>query len=192
MQIEDSELVQRSKAGELEAFNEIVERYRSLVFNTAARILGSRAAADDAAQETFISAYRSICRFRGGSLRAWLLRIASNASYDFLRSVRRRAEQSLDLAMERPSGEASPEQQAEHSELGAQLQRAILSLPPDQRTVLVLVDVQGFSYEEAAEAAEVAVGTIRSRLSRARRRARDYLREQTDLLPYHLREDDGE
>ncbi len=188
MQIDDSELVERSKAGELEAFNEIVERYRSLVFNSAARILGSRAAADDAAQETFISAYRSICRFRGGSLRAWLLRIAANASYDWLRSVRRRAEQSLDLAMERPSGEASPEQRAEQSELGAHLQRAILSLPSDQRAVLVLVDVQGFSYEEAAEAAGVAVGTIRSRLNRARRRARNYLRQHTSLLPAHLAE----
>lgn len=192
MQIDDSELVERSKAGELEAFNEIVERYRSLVFNSAARILGSRAAADDAAQETFISAYRSICRFRGGSLRAWLLRIAANASYDWLRSVRRRAEQSLDLAMERPSAEASPEQRAEHSELGAHLQRAILSLPPDQRAVLVLVDVQGFSYEEAAEAAGVAVGTVRSRLSRARRRARDYLRQHTDLLPAYIGESGGE
>ena len=183
MQLDESELVERSKAGELEAFNEIVERYRSLVFNTAARILGSRSAADDAAQETFISAYRSICRFRGGSLRAWLLRIAANASYDWIRSVRRRAEQSLDLAMERPSGEESPEQHAERSELAAQLQSAILSLPPDQRNVLVLVDVQGLSYEEAAGAAGVAVGTIRSRLSRARRRARTYLKEHTDLLP---------
>ena len=192
MQIDDSELVERSKAGELEAFNEIVERYRSLVFNSAARILGSRAAADDAAQETFISAYRSICRFRGGSLRAWLLRIAANASYDWLRSVRRRAEQSLDLAMDRPSGEASPEQRAEHSELGVHLQRAILSLPPDQRAVLVLVDVQGFSYEEAAEAAGVAVGTVRSRLSRARRRARSYLREHTGLLPAPREDGNGE
>ena len=192
MQIDDSELVQRSKAGELEAFNEIVDRYRSLVFNTSARILGSRAAADDTAQETFISAYRSICRFRGGSLRAWLLRIATNASYDFLRSVRRRPEQPLDLVMERPSGEVSPEQHAEHSELGAQLQRAVLSLSPEQRTVLVLVDVQGLSYEEAAEATGVAVGTIRSRLSRARRRARDYLRKNTDLLPAHLRKGDKE
>ena len=183
MQHDEPELVERSKAGELEAFNRIVERYRSLVFNVAARILGSRPAADDVAQEAFISAYRSIARFRGGSLRAWLLRIATNASYDYIRSVRRRAEQPLDLAMERPAGAESPEQHAERNEVAAQLQRAILSLPHDQRTVLVLVDVHGLSYEEAAEAEGVALGTIRSRLSRARRRARDYLREHTDLMP---------
>ena len=192
MHQDDSDLIERSQAGDLAAFNLIVERYQTQVFNVAARILGDRSAADDVAQEAFISAHRALGGFRGGSLRAWLLRIASNAAYDYIRASRRRPEQSLDLAMENPSfspptGSESPEQHAERSELAAQLQQAILSLSDDQRNTLVLIDVQGLSYEETAESTGVSIGTVKSRLSRARRRAQVYLRENTDILPSRLR-----
>ena len=150
MQDEDADLVARSKQGDLSAFNLIVDRYQSQVYNLAARILANRTTAEDVAQETFISAYRAISRFRGGSLRAWLLRIATNRSYDFIRASKRRPEQSLERSMENPSfsvpsGEATPEEIALRGELGAEIQRAMLSLPPDQRTTLALIDVQGLS-----------------------------------------------
>ena len=146
MHPDDADLASRSQAGDLSAFNLIVERYQSQVYNLAARILGDRTTAEDISQETFISAYKAITRFRGGSLRAWLLRIASNLCYDSIRASRRRPAQSLDQALlnpgfSPPSAEASPEQQAIMGELRAELQRAILALPPDQRNTLVLIDV---------------------------------------------------
>ena len=192
MEPADAELARRSQEGDLDAFNAIVVRYRSQVFNLAARFLGDPAAADDISQETFISAHRAIGGFRGGSLRAWLLRIASNASRDFIRASRRRPADSLDRSLENPSfqvasGGESPEQHALRGELGAEIQRAILSLHEDQRAVLVLVDVQGLSYEEAAQAVGASIGTVKSRLNRARRRVRDSLMQRRELLPDQFR-----
>ena len=189
----DDELVGRSLQGELAAFNQIVERYQSRVFNVSARILGDRAAAEDITQETFISAHRALGGFRGGSLRAWLLRIASNHSYDYLRSSKRKREQSLDEALERPgfrepSGGRSPEGEAEACELRDEIQKAILELPLDQRVALVLVDVQGFGYQETAEAVGASLGTVKSRLSRARGRVRDHMMRHRELLPGSLRQ----
>ena len=144
-----------SKQGDLGAFNQIVERYQSQVYNLSARILGDRTAAEDVTQEAFVSAFRAISRFRGGSLRAWLLRIGSNASYDHIRSRARRPELSLDESLLNPgfsvpSTDPSPEQYAMSRELSAEIQKAIVSLPLDQRTVMLLIDVQGLSYDEAA------------------------------------------
>lgn len=193
MQEEDADLVIRSKQGDLFAFNRIVQRYESQVHNVAARIIGDRGAAEDVAQETFISAHRAIGRFRGGSLRAWLLRIASNQSYDHIRAARRRPEQPLDEAVlnrgnSLPSGETSPEQMALGRELRDEIQRAIASLPFDQRTALVLVDIQGLSYRETAEATSVSLGTVKSRLSRARHGVRDILLQHADILPEQFRQ----
>ena len=193
MQPDESELVERSKGHDLSAFNQIVERYQSHVFNLAARILGDRTAAEDVAQETFISAFRAIDGFRGGSLRAWLLRIASNRSYDSIRSRKRRSENSLDEALENPSFQVaskdpSPEQMALRGELRDEIQNAVLSLPPDQRAVVVMVDVQGLSYDEASEATGASLGTVKSRLSRARAAVRGHLLERSELLPDQFRQ----
>lgn len=193
MDAEDSELVVRSKDGDLHAFNFIVQRYQSQVLNLSARIIGDRGRAEDVTQETFISAYQAIGRFRGGSLRAWLMRIAANASRDSLRGSRRRPEQSLDESLESQSfqpvsAEPSPEEHAERSELNAELQKAILALSDDQRAVLVLIDVQGFSYEETTESVGASIGTVKSRLNRARRRVRDILMERRELLPDRFRQ----
>ena len=193
MEIEDATLVERSRNGDLDAFNQIVRRYQLRVYNLAARILGDRTAAEDIAQDTFVSAYKALARFRGGSLRAWLLRIASNLCYDRLRSAKRRPEQSLDEAMESPgfhvpSRDPSPEQQAISRELHDHVQRAILGLPFDQRNTIMLVDVQGLSYEEAAEAMDVSMGTVKSRLSRARAAVRDALMAHRELLPDKFRQ----
>ncbi len=193
MEIDDATLVERSRNGDLEAFNQIVRRYQLRVYNLAARILGDRTAAEDVAQDTFVSAYKALARFRGGSLRAWLLRIASNQCYDRLRSAKRRPEQSLDEAMESPgfhvpSRDPSPEQQAISRELHDHVQRAILGLPFDQRNTIMLVDVQGLSYEAAAEAMDVSMGTVKSRLSRARAAVRDALMAHRELLPDKFRQ----
>ena len=158
----------------------------------AARVLGNRTSAEDVAQETFVSAYKAIGRFRGGSLRAWLLRIASNLSIDGIRTSRRRPEASLDEALLSPgfqpvSREESPEHRTLANELAGEIQQAILSIPNDQRTILVLIDVQGMSYEEAADSTGVSIGTVKSRLNRARRRVRDHLKQHRELLPERFR-----
>ena len=192
MELTDSELVSRSQRGDLGAFNMIVERYQTQVFNLVARMLGNRTWAEDVTQEAFISAYRAMGKFRGGVLRAWLLRIASNASRDMIRASRRRREESLDQSMldtgfQVASSEPSPEQRALRGELGAEIQRAILALQEDQRAVLVLVDVRGLSYEEASEVTGVSLGTVKSRLNRARARVRDHLLTHGELLPDQFR-----
>ncbi|MXY46053.1 MAG: RNA polymerase sigma factor [Chloroflexi bacterium] len=193
MNIGDLELIRRSKEGDLNAFNEIVERYHRQVFNTAARILGSTAHADDATQETFISAYRAIGKFRGVNLAPWLLRIAKNQCYDMLRAMRRRPADSLEGNLMNPSFQpvergGGPEEATLLSELAAEIQRAILTLPESQRLIITLVDVQGFSYDAAAQVAGISKGTVKSRLSRARARVRDHLRGAGELLPPEFRQ----
>ena len=193
MKPSDLDLIRRSKAGNLDAFNVLVERYQGQVFNAAIRILGNGAAADDATQETFIAAYGAIGRFRGDNIRAWLLRIAKNKCYDMMRSARRRQADSLDDMPNEPRAMASanptPEEAAMRGELAAAIQQAIMALPRDQRAAVVFVDVQGLSYGEAAEAAGVSIGTVKSRLSRGRRAVRDYLREHGgELLPPEFRQ----
>ena len=193
MNIGDLELIRRSKEGDLDAFNEIVARYQGRVFNTAARILGSASYADDATQETFISAYRAIGKFRGVNLAPWLLRIAKNQCYDMIRAMRRRPADSLEENLTNPAVVrvqvgGSPEEEALRGELAAEIQRAILSLPEEQRLVVTLIDVQGFSYAEAADIARASTGTVKSRLSRGRARVRDHLRELGELLPPEFRQ----
>ena len=189
----DAELVTRSVGGDLSAFNQIVDRYQSQVYNVATRTLGSRLAAEDVTQETFISAYKAIRGFRGGNLRAWLLRIARNQCFDHLRSMRRRPESSLEEAFEdtgfvHPApADSLPETQALTAELGRAISRAIDALPRDQRITLVTIDIQGLSYEETAEAFGVSIGTVKSRLSRARSKVRDLLARETELLPEQFR-----
>ncbi len=190
--MQEQDLIARSQDGELAAFNDLVELYQATVYNLAYRIVGSAAAAEDATQETFISAFRAIGTFRGGSFRGWLMRIATNAAYDQLRSVQRRPASSLEAKLEdtfwEPSSkEASPEEQALNAELAGEIGKAIATLPPDQRAVLVLADVEGFSYEEVAQAVRYSLGTVKSRLSRARARIRDYFAERRELLPDSLR-----
>ena len=185
---DEQELVLRSQRGDLSGFNELVERYQSQVFNLALRMLGSEAWAADAAQETFISAYRAIKGFRGGSFRSWILRIAANATRDLLRAAKARKADSLEaLELESGSLPPSPEEYTLREELAAGIQRSMDSLPQDQRLALVLIDIQGFSYEEAAQITGSSLGTVKSRLSRARHEMRDLLRARPELLPSQFR-----
>lgn len=189
---DESRLIQRSQQGELDAFNYLVERYQGHVYNLAFRMLSDEGLAEDATQETFISAYRAIGGFRGGSFRSWVLRIAANACRDLLRSAKARRSISLDALDLTPestlvSKEESPEAHALRLELGRAIQQGLDTLSHDHRLVLVLIDIQGFSYEEVARITQTSLGTVKSRLSRARGQMRDLLRQRPELLPSQFR-----
>jgi RNA polymerase sigma-70 factor (ECF subfamily) len=195
--MDEQALIRDARRGDVDAFNTLVLNYQHLVYNLAYRITGTPADADDATQETFISAYRALPGFRGGSFKSWLLRIVTNACYDALRHDRRRPASSLEEleGLDEAVGEAvlaspqeSPEGHALRKELSAAIQRGILALPPDQRVVLVLSDVQGMNYEEISEVTGANLGTVKSRLSRARARLREFLQGQAELLPAEYRQ----
>src|SRR3990172_1920398 len=186
----DEALVQASRQGDLASFNLLVERYQGQVYNVALRMLRDFPAAEDVTQDTFLSAYRNIGSYRGGMFRAWLFRIAMNAARDALRRRARRPAASLDTYMEGettprdvPDPDSGPEEGALQHERERVLGDLIMELPQDQRTVLVLSDVQGLSYEEIAQATGEALGTVKSRLSRARSRLRELLPNHRELFP---------
>ncbi len=193
---EEAQLIAAAQSGDLEAFNELIRRYQDRLYHIAYRIMGDHDSAADAMQEALIAAFRGIRKFRGGSFRAWLTRIVTNACYDELRRRRRRPQSSLEALFvvdQSPEAEMilppveGPEFYAERQELADLLHRAIQCLPEDQRAVLVLSDIEGYSYEEIAEILQVPVGTVKSRLSRARMRVRDFLLAHRELLPGRLR-----
>lgn len=193
MLADEPRLIARSQTGDLAAFNALVERYQRQVYNLCLRLLASAEAAEDATQEAFIAAYRRIASFRGGSFRAWLLRIAANASYDELRRRHRRPVASLEAATalpgaaEVPSPAAGPEEEALRQELNVCLQEGLGTLPADQRLAVILRDVHGLSYEELAEVMRCSVGTVKSRIARGRARLRGYLMARRELLPHQFR-----
>lgn len=195
--MDEAALIQAAVQGDLDSFNRLVLAYQDLVYAQAYRMMGESEAAEDATQEAFISAFRSIHSYRGGSFRAWLLRIVTNACYDELRRRQRRPTTPLEPTdaeeeeIESPrwladTGE-SPEERAERKDLDRAIQNCLEGLPPEFRTVVVLVDVQGFDYYEAADVIRKPVGTVKSRLSRARLRLRDCLQGWWELIPAQFR-----
>lgn len=192
---DDAPLIAAAREGDVEAFNDLVRRYQNYIYSITYRIMGEPDGAADNAQETFLTAYEKLHTFRDGSFKAWLARIATNTCYDALRKHKRRREDYLDELPGSdyydepplPSPAATPEQAAQESDLSAALQDCIRSLDDDQRIVLVLCDVQEFSYQEAAETVGVALGTVKSRLSRARLAVRRCLQAVQELLPREYR-----
>jgi RNA polymerase sigma-70 factor (ECF subfamily) len=195
--MDESELIRAAQQGDLVAFNRLVIAYQDMAFTQAYRVLGDQAAADDATQDAFISAYKNLRGFRGGSFKSWLLRIVTNACYDELRRRKRRPTTPLepldheDEEIESPSwlvdNSESPEQAAERAELNRALQRCLEGLQPDFRLAVICVDVQGMDYDQAAQVIGKPVGTIKSRLARARLRLRECLHGFTELLPAAFR-----
>ncbi len=189
---DEQKLIQFSIDGDLDAFNRLVEMYQDAVFSVTLRMIRNHATAEDVTQETFVSAFRSIRSYRGGNFRAWLLRIARNNTYDHLRKVKRRPEVSIDedivtFSETVESSERGPEEWALAEELKQAITDGLGELPPDQRMAVVLVDIEGYRYEEAAEVMGVSVGTVKSRLNRARTRLRDILQARPELLPASMR-----
>lgn len=193
---EEQRLISAAQAGDLDSFNQIVRLYETRVYNLCYRMLGDADAAADATQDTFISAFRHLSNFRGGALKSWLLRIATNTCYDVLRTRKRRPSVSLDKEpddessrLDPPDPGASLDEIMLQQELSAAIQRGLAELPEDQRIVIILSDIQGLAYEEIAHITGVQLGTVKSRLSRARAKLRDILRAG-ELLPLKFRLDD--
>jgi RNA polymerase sigma factor (sigma-70 family) len=196
--MDELSLVKASQAGDLDAFNQIVLAYQSQVFNLALRFLNDEDAAADATQISFINAFQSIKSFRGGSFRAWLLRIVTNNCYDELRRQKRKPSQSLDGVDPHTDEELDdpiwmkddtdlPEEQVAQKELERVIKRCIQNLPEDFRAVVLLVDVNGLDYKDTARSTRVPVGTVRSRLARARLRLQECLQDAWELLPEKYR-----
>lgn len=195
--MDETALIQTAQRGDLDSFNTLVLNYQNIVFNTALRILGDEDLAQDAAQDAFISAFKNITSFRGGSFKAWLMRTVTNACYDELRRKKRRPTTPLEPdtedgeEMDSPRWLAdpnmTPSEQSEADDLEHAIQHCLNALPADFRTVVVLADVQGMDYSEVAVAAKVPLGTIKSRLARARLRLRECLRGFEELLPASFR-----
>ncbi len=190
--MDESKLIQAAQQGDVQAFNELVRAYQNLAYQTAYRLLGDGEAAADATQEAFISAYKNLGSFRGGSFRYWLMRIVTNCCYDLLRFRQRRPTTSLDvLASEPDDGHSflhkqyteAPEEFAERRELGETIQRGLQMLSVDQRLTLVLSDIDGFSYQEIADLTGANMGTVKSRLARARAQLREFLLAQELIVP---------
>jgi RNA polymerase sigma-70 factor, ECF subfamily len=183
----EAALVQRCAAGDDAACADLVGEHQRMVFQLALNLLGDRDEALDLSQEVFLRVFRTIYRFRGqSSLRTWIYRIAVNQARNRHRFWRRRhrADQvSLDAHVAEhgdflSGGEARPDRVLAQKELAARLQTALDHLPFDQRTAIVLREIDGLSYEEIAYSLGVAVGTVKSRLTRARQALRLELREE--------------
>lgn len=173
----------------MQSFNRLVLKYQDMAYNVAYRILADPDDAADAVQDSFVKAFERLHQLHGGSFKAWLLRIVTNSCYDRIRKKKRHPT----ISMDTPSGERETIQQWPETAPGPDeivlqheraeiIQKGISELPPDQRTVLVLSDIEGLSYREIAEVTQVPIGTVRSRLARARAKMREYLKER-GVLP---------
>jgi RNA polymerase sigma-70 factor (ECF subfamily) len=195
--VDEIALILSAKQGDLDSFNRLVLSYQDLVYSHAYRMIGEEEYADDATQNTFISAYNHLSSFRGGSFKAWLLRIVTNACYDELRRRKRRptvpleplddAGEEVETARWMIDPGEKPEDQVERVELQHAIQHCLDNLPDEFRSTVVMVDVEGMDYLEASQAIGKPIGTIKSRLARARMRLRDCLSGFAELLPTGFR-----
>jgi RNA polymerase sigma-70 factor (ECF subfamily) len=192
--VQEQMRVEAARRGDVEAFNELVLLYQDRVYTVAYRIMQDTAAADDITQETFVTAFRKLDQFRGGNFAAWLMRIATNASYDELRRRKRRRTDSLDdgeideeADSRLASDTANPERFAQHAELKSAIEYCFEQLADAYRIVVTMSDIEEYSYEEIAGIVNVSLGTVKSRISRARAQLRDCLRANGELLPAAFR-----
>ena len=176
---EELAVVERVRAGDVNAYEALVAAHEKNVYNLALRMTGNPADAEDMAQEAFLKAYRSLSEFRGDSkFSVWLYRIVSNVCLDFLRKQKRR--QTVSLSVEDDEGEEtqldipdlaqSPEELLERRMTREAVQKGLALLPPDQRQILLLREIQGLSYEEISQALDIETGTVKSRIFRARKK----------------------
>ena len=195
--MDEQALIQLALEGDMNAFNHLVLIYQDMAFNTAYRIMNEGDAAEDATQEAFISMYQKLHTYRGGSFRAWMLRIVTNACYDELRHRQRQPVVALEPELE--NGELvesprwmaddnpSPDDLLDKSELNDAIQHCIDALEEKFRIVVVLVDVAGEDYETASAIINRPMGTVKSRLARARHKLQNCLQGFWELLPSDFR-----
>ncbi len=196
--MDEPDLIDRAKQGDVAAFNTLVLTYQEAVYNYAVYVAGDADIAADATQDAFISAYKKLNSFRDGNFKAWLMRIARNKCLDQLRKRQRHPQPSLDEMTEDneslsilASSTPGPESRHEESELLDAVAQCLDALPEEQRTTVVLRDVEGFEYAEIGQILSVSLGTVKSRINRARRRMQDCLQDVMELLPdrYRLHSD---
>ena len=172
-----------ARAGSVHAFEELARAEEAALYGHVARILGPGADAEDVVQDAFLSAWRSIASFSGPSFRAWIFRIGRNRAIDIIRARRRRGEVRMEPDVDEGTTDwAEPVDGgpdlltlAAGREAAAAVERALAGVPPEQRDALLLRDVQGFSYEEIAEITASELGTVKSRIHRARLSVRNDL-----------------
>lgn len=198
--MDESTLIQQAQQGDIHAFNDLVLAYQNRVYTVAYRIMGDEPSAADAAQDAFIAAYRKIETYRGGNFKSWLLRIVTNTCYDELRRRKRRptegfddlvSDDALDPPPQLISNAENPEAYTQRMELSSGIEDCIRGLPDAHRMLVVLRDVEDLDYGEIAATTGLQLGTVKSRLSRARARLRDCLQRLGELLPseYRLRDE---
>ena len=187
MEYNEQKLIQRASGGDPSAFNRLMAQHEKKMYAVALRMFNNREDAQDCLQEAMLRVYRSIGGFKGqSSFSTWLYRITMNTCLDELRRKKNKQSTSLDNLVEQgwsPSDEGNtPEKHAVRTELRRELSQAIQELPEDMRSAVVLRDIQGFAYDEIADALGVNVGTIKSRISRAREKLRGKLKEKPELF----------
>lgn len=182
MDNQEQNWIQSARNGDQAAFEQLVIKYQKRVYALTVRMCPTPELAEEAAQETFLSAWQGLPFFRGDSaFSTWLYRLASNACVDLLRKEGRHQGPSLDdeaVSAEVPDTRPTPEAAAEQKELRAQIEAGLRTLSPEHREVLILREIQQLSYDEIADALSLDLGTVKSRISRGRRQLRNFLMEQ--------------
>lgn len=181
--LDDHSLLDRFKNGNKAAFEELVVRYQNRIYNLCRHMLQTPVNAEDASQDTFIKAYRNLKYFTPkASFYTWLYRIAVNTCLDyrkktFFQSLFRSTYEKDTYLIDQISREPSPEGLYESKQMGHALQKNLSSLSPKLRTVIILKEIEGLSYEEIAEILDISIGTVKSRISRAREEFRKLMEE---------------
>ena len=184
-QMDDKDMVKAAIKGDLDTFNQLVLAYQDLAYQHAYSLLNDPDTAQDVTQESFIKAFHALKSFRGGSFRSWLLRIVTNSAYDILRRSKRHPTQplfpvdddgeELDSAPWLADSDPWVQEKVENKELSNEVRVLLEQLPEAYRNVLVLVDLYQFDYTEAAATLQIPMGTIKSRLARARLQMKEKL-----------------
>ncbi|MBC7255122.1 MAG: sigma-70 family RNA polymerase sigma factor [Chloroflexi bacterium] len=192
--MDEHRLIEAAQRGDVHAYNRLVVAYQQNLYNIAYRILGDADRAMDATQDAFLHAFEALPSFRGGSFRAWLIRIVTNCSYDTLRHHQRRPTTPIDDLIEDDEHSSlleddreTPEEHLDRLDIQMLIQKALQTLPEDQRMVVVLSDIEGLDYAEIAQTLSLNLGTVKSRLSRGRAKLRDFLLAHRELLPAGFR-----
>ena len=188
----EKDLIEKAKSGDIEAFEQLIISCEKKVFNIAYRMIGNYDDANELAQEVFIKAFRSIKNFKGDSLfSTWIYKITANVCLDELRKRKNKNIVSLDQDIELNDGDVkrqisdnapSPDMEVESKEIKTIVNESIQQLPDDYKSVIILRDIQGFSYDEISKIVNCPEGTVKSRLNRARQALKKILQGRKELF----------